>query len=76
LFLNDNQLTSLPAELGTLTALRVLNLNENQLTSLPAELGTLTALTMLLLCGNQLTSLPAEWVAGAALQRSGCYIYR
>jgi serine/threonine protein kinase len=74
--LNGNQLTSLPAELGALTALTWLNLKGNQLTSLPAELGALTALTALGLSGNQLTSLPAEWEAGAALQRSGCQIYR
>ena len=33
----DNQLTSLPAEIGQLTSLKVLYLGGNQLTSLPAE---------------------------------------
>jgi len=42
--LDMNQLTSVPAELGTLTALKVLSLIGNKLTSVPAELGTLTAL--------------------------------
>ena len=42
--LGDNQLTSLPAEIGQLTSLMVLDLRGNQLTSLPAEIGQLTSL--------------------------------
>jgi internalin A len=53
-------LTSLPAEIGQLTNLTMLDLSNNQLTSLPAEIGQLTNLTMLDLSNNQLTSLPAE----------------
>ena len=45
--LNDNQLTSLPAEIGQLTLLETLNLRGNQLTSVPAEIGQLTALRVL-----------------------------
>ena len=52
-------LESLPAEIGQLTSLTVLDLGENKLTSLPAEIGQLTSLTELILTGNQLTSLPA-----------------
>ena len=44
LYLNDNQLTSLPAEIWQLTSLRVLDLGGNQLTSVPAEIGQLTSL--------------------------------
>ena len=58
--LSDNQLTSLPAEIGKLTQLTKLYLSDNQLTSLPAEIGQLTQLTELNLSNNQLTSLPAE----------------
>ena len=43
--LNDNKLTSLPAEIGRLTSLTDVGLNDNQLTSLPAEIGRLTSLT-------------------------------
>ena len=57
--LDDNQLTSLPPEIGQLTSLRVLSLSNNQLTSVPAEIGQLTNLQVLRLYSNQLTSLPA-----------------
>jgi len=58
--LSDNQLTSLPAEIGQLHSLTWLNLNCKQLTSLPAEIGQLHSLTQLHLNCKQLTSLPAE----------------
>jgi Leucine-rich repeat (LRR) protein len=56
---SEYALESLPAEIGRLTSLTVLDLGENKLTSLPAEIGQLTSLTELILTGNQLTSLPA-----------------
>tara|TARA_B100000482_G_scaffold34174_1_gene21671 strand:- start:42 stop:362 length:321 start_codon:yes stop_codon:yes gene_type:complete len=43
LALNDNQLTSVPAEIGQLASLKVLYLERNRLTSLPAEIGRLRA---------------------------------
>ena len=67
--LSSSELTSLPAEIGQLTALRQLDLQENQLTSLPAEIGQLTALRQLDLQENQLTSLPAEIGQLTALTR-------
>ena len=51
---------AVPAELGQLTSLRLLNLHGNQLTSLPAEIGQLTSLEGLNAGGNKLTSVPAE----------------
>ena len=61
LSLEDFGLTgAVPAEIGRLSALRVLNLGVNKLTSLPAEIGQLTSLTKLDLDSNRLTSLPAE----------------
>jgi leucine-rich repeat protein SHOC2 len=51
---------AVPAEVGRLSALRVLSLADNELTSLPAEIGQLTALERLYIGGNQLTSVPAE----------------
>jgi len=53
-------LTSVPAPLWGLTALRTLDLRRNKLTSLPAEIGNLTALETLNLRMNQLTSVPAQ----------------
>ncbi len=62
-------LSSIPAEIGNLTALTRLNLSYNQLTTLPAEIGNLTALRELYFLSdkfsapsryNQLTTLPTE----------------
>jgi leucine-rich repeat protein SHOC2 len=52
LWLDRNKLASLPAVIGSLTALTELHLNDNQLTSLPAEIGNLTALMYLYLGVN------------------------
>ena len=51
---------AVPAEVGRLSALRVLSLADNELTSVPAEIGQLTSLEWLSLGENQLTSVPAE----------------
>ena len=51
---------AVPAEIGRLSALRVLYLNYNRLTSVPSEIGQLTSLKSLVLYNNQLTSVPAE----------------
>ena len=79
LYLDDNQLTGeIPAELGSLTNLKWLDLPHNQLTGgIPAELGSLTNLEWLDLYKNQLTGeIPAElgsleglWLAN---QLTGC----
>jgi GTPase SAR1 family protein len=58
LYLSENQLTSLPPEIGQLTALIVLHLYNNQLTSLPPEIGQFTALSELALMDNRLARLP------------------
>ena len=61
-FLNvrDNQLMSIPAEIGQLQALEELVLSENHLKSIPAEIGKLNELKELYLQANQLTSIPPE----------------
>jgi leucine-rich repeat protein SHOC2 len=74
--MSENQLTSVPEELGALTSLHFLSLSGNQLTSVPLALGRLTALRTLMLSGNQLTSVPLEWGVGCSLEKSGCDIAR
>jgi CCR4-NOT transcription complex subunit 6 len=61
LYLNHNNLTSLPIAISQLEHLTVLNLTGNQLTSLPAELGLVVSLKELLLFDNQLTFIPPEF---------------
>jgi internalin A len=55
-----NQLTSLPPEIGQLSALTELRLYANRLNSLPPGIGTLSALNLLDLSSNKLTALPPE----------------
>ena len=59
--LEDNNLKSLPPEIGQLTKLTKLYLGENELTSLPPEFGQLTNLTTLYLRGNK---IPSEFKIG------------
>ncbi|MEM7539454.1 MAG: leucine-rich repeat domain-containing protein, partial [Chloroflexota bacterium] len=60
LYLDDNQLTSIPPELGRLSSIQTLDLNDNQLTSIPPEIGNLSSIQTLYLNDNQLTSIPSE----------------
>uniref|UniRef100_A0A8C5X727 Leucine rich repeat and sterile alpha motif containing 1 n=1 Tax=Malurus cyaneus samueli TaxID=2593467 RepID=A0A8C5X727_9PASS len=56
--LHDNQLASLPADIGQLTALQVLNLERNLLKSLPQSIGDLAQLQVLNVKDNKLRELP------------------
>ncbi|NXD39598.1 LRSM1 ligase, partial [Copsychus sechellarum] len=58
--LHDNQLASLPADIGQLTALQVLNLERNLLKSLPQSIGDLAQLRILNVKGNKLRELPGS----------------
>ena len=53
-------LSSLPKQIGDLTALTELRLRGNLLTTLPESIGGLTALTSLDLSGNRLNTLPEQ----------------
>ncbi|NWV20481.1 LRSM1 ligase, partial [Origma solitaria] len=57
--LHDNQLASLPADIGQLTALQVLNLERNHLKSLPQSIGDLAQLQVLNVKDNKLRELPS-----------------
>lgn len=56
--LNQNRLSSIPPEIGTLQTLEQLNLSNNLLDQIPVELGYLEQLQELYLDGNVLTTLP------------------
>ncbi len=58
--LSDDQLASVPPEIGELTNLIILDLSNNQLTSVPREIAKLTNLATLYLGNNQLTRVPPE----------------
>ena len=58
--LRRNQLTTLPPEIGLLTALQTLVLRGNQLATLPPEIGSLAALQILDLRDNPALGLPPE----------------
>jgi Leucine-rich repeat (LRR) protein len=60
LHLYNNQLTSIPPEMGRLVKLEELNLSYNQLTSIPPEITGMVKLEYLNLNNNQLTSIPPE----------------
>ncbi|MFN5836147.1 MAG: leucine-rich repeat domain-containing protein, partial [Pseudanabaena sp.] len=51
-YLGNNQLTSIPAEIGNLTNITELDLSYNQLTSLPPEIANLQNLVRLDIRGN------------------------
>ncbi|NXF92194.1 LRSM1 ligase, partial [Eubucco bourcierii] len=72
--LHDNQLASLPADIGQLASLQVLNLSGNLLTSLPPSIGDLAQLQLLNVKGNRLKELPGTvsgWRSLRALDISG-----
>ena len=53
-------MTGLPAELGQLSKLRVLDASNNQLTGIPHELGNLRNLQKLDLSGNNISTQDLE----------------
>ncbi|WP_460583808.1 protein kinase [Hymenobacter arcticus] len=63
LILTDNQLASLPPEIGQCRQLQKLMLAGNQLRELPAELAQCTNLELLRVAANQLTELPGWLLA-------------
>lgn len=60
IILDNNQITEIPASIGTSVNLTRLYVRKNKLTSIPKELGNLSNLQLLLLGSNQITELPIE----------------
>jgi len=60
LYLYDNQLTTLPSEIGNLQKLKKLYLWQNQLTTLPEEIKNLQNLKELYLGGNNFSATEKE----------------
>ena len=60
LYVNNNKIFNLPASVGRLRSLEVLDLSQNHLSTLPPEIGMLVNLKELLLFDNQLQNLPME----------------
>jgi leucine-rich repeat protein SHOC2 len=58
LYLSNEQITTLPENLGNFTYLEELDLENNQLTTLPNSLASLTNLTEINLSSNYFTTLP------------------
>lgn len=71
LYLNHNQLTSLPPGIRYLRQLEHLDVSGNALTSLPPEIGMLSSLKEFYLFDNHITTLPPQMGFLFALQTLG-----
>jgi len=71
LYLRNNQLVSLPADIAHLSNLVHLDVSSNKLQSLPPELGEVVSLKELLLGNNHLGHLPCELGRLFQLQKLG-----
>lgn len=72
LYLNGNNLTSLPSSIKNLRNLRVLDVSHNRLTELPSDLGTCYQLKYLYFFDNMISNLPWEFGNLYNLQFLGC----
>ena len=66
--LSNNQLTSLPEQIGSCPRLLELLVGYNRLSSLPASFSKLTSLVCLALSGNRFTAVPEPTLSMASLQ--------
>ncbi len=59
---DDNDVDSLPAELGSCRSLRILSARANNLTTLPAEMDHIEGLSVVNLTGNRIRHLPVSFM--------------
>jgi CCR4-NOT transcription complex subunit 6 len=71
LYVASNRITHLPADIGRLRQLRLLEASNNLISELPPEIGMCTELRRLLLFDNQLQDLPNEVGALTNLEMLG-----
>jgi len=71
LYINDNQLTSLPSGLSSFTNLKWLRCQDNQLDSIP-DLSTVNGLRQIYCYNNNLTSMPTLKTPGSTIQKIFC----
>ena len=69
LYLNQNEISSLPADINNYSALQELNLSNNKLESLSNAIGQLTALESLSITSNILSSISSEIGSLKALKK-------
>ena len=67
--MKENQLTSLPIDIGTWLHMVELNLGTNQLTKIPDDVAMLSSLEVLILSNNHLRKLPAGETRGQELMK-------
>ena len=60
---SDNRMTGLPAEIGQLQQLEVLDVSQNQLTGLPLEIGNLNRLRRFDVSGNNYAKQDLDLIA-------------
>lgn len=71
LFLNNNNLGTVPLAITQMKQLKVLDLSNNLIKELPEEIGRMLSLRYLFLFGNQIEQLPAELGALFQLEMLG-----
>jgi hypothetical protein len=71
--LSGNQITSIPAEIGTFLSLEELRMSSNMLQELPVQIGELINLRVLSISENQIAEFPAELGTLNSLQNLDAY---
>lgn len=68
-YLQENELSTLPPQIGTCTSIRTLRLGYNKITSLPETLSRLVKLNVLMLHDNFMSEIPRALAQPQFLKR-------